>query len=74
MSKYMKPEARVTIPKHKHCLVCATPVPFEKEYCGPACEEKFKSSERRRKYMFILVLLMFPLFFLVLTLLRGSGK
>jgi predicted nucleic acid-binding Zn ribbon protein len=70
MSKYMKQETKASIPKHRHCVVCATPIPFDKEFCGPNCEDKFKRSERRRKYTFILILLMFPVLFFFLTLFR----
>ncbi len=71
MSKYLKPEEhRQTVPKHRHCIVCATPVQMEKEFCGPACEDTFRKSERKRKYTFIIILAMFPVLFLVLALLR----
>jgi predicted nucleic acid-binding Zn ribbon protein len=70
MSKYMKPEAKVAIPKHKHCIVCSTPISFDREFCGPACEDDFKRRERKRKLTFIVVLLMFPVLFFLLTLFR----
>jgi predicted nucleic acid-binding Zn ribbon protein len=70
MSKYIKPEAKVTIPKHRHCIVCSTPISFDKEFCGPNCQDQFKRQEKKRKYMFIAILLMFPALFLILTLLR----
>jgi predicted nucleic acid-binding Zn ribbon protein len=70
MSKYMKQEERASIPKHRHCVVCSTPVSMDKEFCGPNCEDQFKRGERKRKYTFIAILLLFPVLFLVLTLLR----
>jgi predicted nucleic acid-binding Zn ribbon protein len=71
MSKYLRPEQqKAGVPKHKHCAVCSTPISMDKEFCGPACEDKFKRTERRRKYVFILILLMFPVLFLVLSLFR----
>lgn len=70
MSKYLKPEIKASIPKHRHCLVCSTPIPLEKEFCGPNCEDTFKKAERRRKYQFIIILLMFPALFFLLTLFR----
>ena len=70
MSKYLKPDQqKAGISKHRHCVVCATPVPMDKEFCGPNCEDQFKRAERKKKYTFILILLMFPVLFLVLTLL-----
>ena len=70
MSKYLKTEQRSTIPKHRHCVVCATPISYDKEFCGPNCEDRFKRAERKKKYTFILILLMFPVLFLVLTMFR----
>lgn len=70
MSKYMKPEVKSAVPKHRHCNVCATPISFDKEFCGPNCEDQFKRGERKRRYTFILILLMFPVVFLLLTVLR----
>jgi predicted nucleic acid-binding Zn ribbon protein len=70
MSKYIKQETKASVPKHRHCAVCATPIAFEKEFCGPNCEDQFKRSERKRKYTFILILLMFPVIFLLLTMFR----
>lgn len=73
MSKYLRPEQqKASIPRHKHCTVCATAIPMEKEFCGPNCEDKFKRNERKRKYTFILILLMFPALFLILTLFRAK--
>ena len=70
MSKYMKQAEKVTVPKHRHCAVCSTPVGMDREFCGSMCEDQFKRAERKRKYTFIVVLMMFPILFLVLTLLR----
>jgi len=70
MSKYMKQAEKVATAKHRHCVVCSTPIPIDREFCGPMCEDQFKRSERKRKYTFILVLLMFPILFLLLTLFR----
>ena len=70
MSKYLKPEQRATIPKHRHCVVCANPITMDREFCGPNCEDQFRRGERKKKYTFILILLMFPVVFLLLTVLR----
>lgn len=70
MSKYLKPEQRATIPKHRHCVVCANPIPIEREFCGPNCEDQFKRGERKKKFTFIAILMLFPALFLILTMLR----
>jgi predicted nucleic acid-binding Zn ribbon protein len=68
MSKYFKKDEKTGIPKHRHCVVCATPIAMDREFCGPNCEGQFKRAERKRKYTFIVILMMFPLLFLVLNL------
>ena len=73
MSKYQKESAPVIV-KHKHCLVCATPIPMSKDFCSTTCEDESKRLSRRRKYTFILTLAMFPVLFLLLFVLRGFGK
>ena len=70
MSKYMKQEQKASIPKHRHCIVCSTPISIEQQFCGLSCEDEFKRAERKRKYTFIVILAMFPILFLILTLLR----
>jgi predicted nucleic acid-binding Zn ribbon protein len=70
MSKYMKQAEKVTIPKHRHCVMCSTPISVDREFCGQMCEDQFKRSERKRKYTFIIVLLMFPVLFFLLAFLR----
>ncbi|HKM50113.1 MAG TPA: DUF2116 family Zn-ribbon domain-containing protein [Candidatus Bathyarchaeia archaeon] len=70
MSKYIKTEQKTAVPKHKHCVVCSTPIAMDRVYCGPICEDEFRKSERKRKYTFIIILLMFPILFFILTLFR----
>jgi predicted nucleic acid-binding Zn ribbon protein len=68
MSKYQKETAHVIV-KHKHCIVCATPIPMSKDFCSTTCEDENKRLRRRRKYTFIATLAMFPILLLLLTLL-----
>ncbi|HUO41819.1 MAG TPA: DUF2116 family Zn-ribbon domain-containing protein [Methylomirabilota bacterium] len=70
MSKYMKQEQKASVPKHRHCIMCSTPISLEEQFCGPNCEDQFKRSERKRKYTFLAILLMFPILFFVLALFR----
>ena len=70
MSKYMKQAEKVAIAKHRHCVMCSTPISMDREFCGSMCEDQFKRSERKRKYTFMIVLLMFPVLFFLLVLLR----
>jgi predicted nucleic acid-binding Zn ribbon protein len=73
VSKYQKESAPVIV-KHKHCLICATPIPMSKDFCSTTCEDENKRLGRRRKYTFILTLAMFPVLFILLFVLRGVGK
>jgi len=69
MSKYLKQAEKVSVPRHRHCIVCATPIGLEREFCGPNCEDEFKRAERKRKYMMVIpILLIFPFFLLLLLL------
>lgn len=70
MSKYVKQAEKVTMPRHRHCVVCSSPIPMEREFCGPNCEDQFKRGERKRKYTFIGILMLFPVLFLILTLFK----
>lgn len=70
MSKFIK-EAQPKVAKHRHCSVCHTPIlEMEREFCSQKCEEQFRKSERSRKYMMFIMILLFPVILLVMTLLR----
>lgn len=68
VSKHQKDTAPVIV-KHKHCPICATPIPMSKDFCGPACEDENKRLSRRRKYTFIATLALFPVLMILLMLL-----
>jgi predicted nucleic acid-binding Zn ribbon protein len=69
MSKYLKQAEKVSIPRHRHCIVCATPIAMEREFCSSNCEDEFKRAERKRKYMMLIpIFLIFPFFLLILLL------
>ena len=70
MSKYLKQAEKVSVPRHRHCIVCSTPIAVEREFCSTACEDEFKRIERKRKYTMFIPLLLLPVLFLVLLLLR----
>ena len=67
MSKHQKETAPVVV-KHRHCVICSTPIPMSKEFCSPKCEDESKRIARRRKYTFILTLAMFPVLLLLFML------
>jgi predicted nucleic acid-binding Zn ribbon protein len=48
MPKPLKNE--ITASKHKHCIVCGTPVEVNQDFCSENCEKEFEKLARRRKY------------------------
>jgi predicted nucleic acid-binding Zn ribbon protein len=67
VSKHQKETAPVIV-KHKHCLICSTPIPMSKDFCSSTCEQENKRLVRRRRYTFIATLAMFPVLLILLTL------
>jgi predicted nucleic acid-binding Zn ribbon protein len=67
MSKKFKMEE--PIPKHKHCLICGVSIPFDKEFCSEKCEEQYNKMVRKRKYSLWIIMLIFPIMFLILLFL-----
>ena len=35
------------VDQHKHCSMCAKPIPLDERFCSPKCEQIF--TERQRK-------------------------
>jgi predicted nucleic acid-binding Zn ribbon protein len=68
MSKYLKQAEKVSIPRHRHCIVCSTPIAMEREFCSTSCEDEFKRMEKKRKYQMFIPLLLLPIVFVVLLL------
>jgi len=66
MYKYIEQAEQSSIPLHRHCVVCATPIFTFEQFCGPECENAFKRVESRRKYMMLLPILIIFLFFLLI--------
>jgi len=69
MSKFVK-EAQPKVVKHRHCVVCHTPVlEMDKDYCSQKCQDQFKKAERSRKYTTLIMVLVFPTILLIMLLL-----
>lgn len=62
-----KMEAKTALVKHKHCPICQTPTPLSKDFCSKDCEQESKRRDRQRRNRFILLMMMFPILFLVLS-------
>jgi len=70
MSKYLKQAEKVSVPRHRHCVMCSSPISMDREFCGASCEDEFKRVEKKRKYQMFIPLLLLPLIFIILLLLR----
>jgi predicted nucleic acid-binding Zn ribbon protein len=44
---------------HKHCLVCGNAVGRDESFCDELCESKFKSSQRRQQFIFLIFVALF---------------
>jgi predicted nucleic acid-binding Zn ribbon protein len=65
-----------TVEDHRHCIVCGKPTTSEKFFCSPACEDVFKTQQKKMKKSRTLMMVLFIVMFVVmiaLTSLRGSG-
>jgi predicted nucleic acid-binding Zn ribbon protein len=62
-----KVEAKAALVKHKHCPICQTPISMSKDFCSKDCEQESKRMDRSRRNRFILLMMMFPILFLILS-------
>ncbi|MEM2897106.1 MAG: DUF2116 family Zn-ribbon domain-containing protein [Candidatus Bathyarchaeia archaeon] len=74
MKKYSREEDKFAVFKHHHCQICEAPVPMDKKFCSKKCEEEFERLEKRKKYSTLLMLIMIPALFLIMTLLSSVRK
>ncbi|MGC8848923.1 MAG: DUF2116 family Zn-ribbon domain-containing protein [Candidatus Bathyarchaeia archaeon] len=56
------------IPKHKHCPICGAPISMNKRFCSVECEEADRKFNRRRTYMMIITMAMFPILLIIMML------
>jgi predicted nucleic acid-binding Zn ribbon protein len=63
-----KVAAHTSLVKHKHCPICQTPISMSKEFCSGKCEDENKRIGRQRRNRFIMMMLLFPVIFVLLTL------
>ncbi len=48
--------------QHKHCKICAKPIPLDEEFCSKKCEEEYEdivSSRKKKQYIFYALLVLF---------------
>lgn len=62
------------IEPHKHCPVCATPIPMSEKYCSPTCEQIAIENQKRIKKNRRLLYILFALFILVWLFFMVKGK
>ena len=34
--------------EHGHCIICGRAIPFEKQTCSQACQDKYKGAEKKK--------------------------
>ena len=59
----------ISLPKHKHCPVCGTPIDLGKQYCSEKCRVEGRRVTRARTRNFILItggIFIFYILFLLL--------
>ena len=69
MSKY-RAEAP-SLPKHKHCPVCGTPIDLSKDYDSDKCRLAAKKTQRARTRNFIIITGAVFVFYILFLLLQG---
>ncbi len=67
MSKYRREETP-SLPKHRHCHFCGTPIELSKEYCSEKCRLDGKRISRSKMRKFILITAIVLIFYLVVIL------
>ncbi|NYB51222.1 MAG: DUF2116 family Zn-ribbon domain-containing protein [Methanobacteriaceae archaeon] len=53
------------IEQHKHCPICATPIPMSERYCSPNCEQIARENQKKIQKNRRLLYILFGLFILV---------
>ncbi|MFQ6051088.1 MAG: DUF2116 family Zn-ribbon domain-containing protein [Candidatus Hydrothermarchaeota archaeon] len=55
---------------HKHCYVCAKPIPLEETFCSPQCKDIYEKHRRRNRVISIILwtFLFFVIFLFILQL------
>jgi len=44
----------IRISKHRHCRYCGISVKLDEEFCSRECEDEFERFSKKRKYIFLL--------------------
>lgn len=45
--------------QHKHCKICAKPIPLDEDFCSEKCREEYQdmvSKRKKRQYIFYALL------------------
>ncbi len=46
--------------QHKHCKICAKPIPLDEDFCSEKCREEYQELMKKRKkmqYIFYILLI-----------------
>lgn len=50
---------------HKHCVICGTPIPFDKKVCSPKCQDVLTQRQAKIRKTKLISYAMFVIFILV---------
>ncbi len=45
--------------QHKHCKICAKPIPLDEDFCSEKCREEYEGlmeKKKKRRYIFYVLL------------------
>jgi len=72
VSKFRREEPP-SLPKHKHCPVCGTPIDLAKQHCSDKCRVEARRLSRSRTRTFILITGGVFFFYILFLVLQGRG-
>lgn len=62
------------VEQHKHCPICATPIPMSERYCSPNCEQIAIENQKKIKKSRRLLYGIFAIFILAWLFFMLKGK
>ena len=62
------------VEQHKHCPICATPIPMNEKYCSPNCEQIAIENQKRMKKSRRILYVLFAIFVLAWLFFMFRGQ
>ncbi len=70
LKKAMDTDSRLMA--HQHCPIDGKAIPMSEEFCSPACQEKYQSMMKKRKFT-IMLFYAATIMFIILILISGGS-